>query len=190
MREAERQAQFSYARKKAEAFDRQFRESGNVPESGTNIDSNGGQENNKRGKKQKSEYIPNAPRRDQLLIIRERIQMFLDDTGRLPVQVLGPGTPHVIRNIMRRLMLDISENPTPRATILMYLSHETGLALDYFMAEDFTKYVPCFYTDENGEKVELKDREVLQYVGICAALPPETREQLMGRAIGTALATA
>lgn len=181
MEKSEREAQLRCARKQAELFDLQYRKGLLFPEIGKATESSG-----KKGN-QNQKIIPNAPRRDQLLIIRERIQEFLDDTGRRPVMVLGQGTPPVIRNIMRRLLLDLSENPSPRLTILMYLSFETGLAMDYFIAEDFTKYVPCFYTDENGNRVELKDREVLQFIGTCAALPPETREKLIGKAIGVSL---
>lgn len=185
--EPAREFLLGYAQKKAEAFDRQYRESMNAAE--TDIDTEADAGKNEQDKKQNLKPIQNAPRRDQLIIIRERIQTFLDDTGRRTVQVLGTDTPMVIRNIMRRLMLDTSENPTPRATFLMYLSLDTGLALDYFIAEDFTKYVPCFYTDENGVRTELKDRRVLRYIGICATLPPESREQLMGKAIGAELAS-
>ena len=185
--EPAREALLKYAQKKAEVYDSQCKETMQTAGAGKKPEAEEKHAENKREKADQN-MIPNAPRRDQLIIIRERIQTYLDDTGRRPVHFLGTDTPHVVRNIIRRLMLDIRENPTPRGTILMYLSFETGLALDYFIAEDFTKYVPCFYTDENGEKIELKDKRILQYLGTCAALPPETREQLMGRAIGSALA--
>ena len=71
-------------------------------------------------------------------------------------------------------------------SLLMYLAFETGLALDYFVAEDFTKMVPCFY--KSGDEVrELKDQTALNVIGICAALPAEVRSKLIGEVIGAGL---
>ena len=183
----ERNAVLRYGKKKAEQFDRQFKqllESQN-PDKPTE---NGADESEGNKNKQGVKYCPNAPRREQFIIIRERIQMILDDTGRRPVRILGPETPHLIRNMIRQYLQETYEKAMPRTSFLMYLSLELGIALDYFIAEDFTKFVPCFYTDDNSEQVELKDRDVLQYIGICAAVQPELRTQMMGKAIGTALA--
>lgn len=181
-----RNAVLRYGQKKAEMFDWEFRqlmESKNTD----GMTEPGGGETQGNKKKRGMKYYPNAPRREQFIIIRERIQMILDDTGRRPVHVLGPETPHILRKVIRQYMLESYEKALPRTSFLMYLSLELGLALDYFIAEDFTKFVSCFYTDDNGEQIELKDRDILQYIGTCAAVPPEFRAQMMGRAIGAAM---
>jgi len=182
----ERATVLRYGKKKAELFDWQFRqlmESKN-PDSMTET---GGSKTEGNKNKRGMQYYPNAPRREQFIIIRERIQMVLDDTGRRPVHILGSETPHLVRKTIRQYLMEAYEKALPRTSFLMYLSLELGLALDYFIAEDFTKFVPCFYTDDNGKQVELKDKDVLQYIGTCAAVPPEFRAQMMGRAIGTAM---
>lgn len=129
--------------------------------------------------------IPNGYRREQSRVISERIHELLYDKGRQGYQFFGPDTPYQIRAVLKQYLLETSMKATPRIGFLMYLSFETELALDYFISEDFTKYTSCYYyTDDGTTEIEIDDSEVRSYIGICASLPPEQRQLLMGEAIG------
>ena len=60
------------------------------------------------------------------------------------------------------------------------------MALDYYVAEDFTKYTPCYYR-QGEELVQVTDRSILQYIGICSSVNVERRIVLVGEAMGAAL---
>ena len=129
--------------------------------------------------------IPNGYRREQSRVISERIHELLYDKGRQGYQFFGPDTPYQIRAVLKQYLLETSMKATPRIGFLMYLSFETELALDYFISEDFTKYTSCYYyADDGTTEIEIDDSEVRSYIGICASLPPEQRQLLMGEAIG------
>ena len=136
--------------------------------------------------KQNPQEIRNAPHRDISTIIGERIFELIYDKGTQGYQLFGQETPYGVRNFIRQFILEEFKRESPRLSLLMYLSFETELALDYFVAENFTKWVPCFY-QEGDEVLELKDPVTLNVIGICSALPPETRSKLMGEVIGTGL---
>ena len=136
--------------------------------------------------KQNPQEIQNAPHRDISTIIGERIFELIYDKGNQGYQLFGQETPYGVRNFIRQFILEEFKRESPRLSLLMYLAFETGLALDYFVAENFTKRVSCFYQD--GDAVlEVKDWATLKVIGICSALPPETRTKLVGEVIGTGL---
>ena len=133
--------------------------------------------------KQNRTGIANAPMRGQSTIISERIYEMLYDKGQQGYQFFGPDTPYQIRGTLKQFLLDDYKKETPRIGFVMYLAFETGVALDYFIAEDFTRFAPCFYRNKE-DLVEVKDRKTLKYIGICAAMPPIQRQNLIGEAIG------
>ena len=136
--------------------------------------------------KQNPRDIANAPHRDLSEMIGERIFELSDDKGTQSYQLFGQETPYGVRNYIRQFIIEDFKRESPRMSLLMYLAFETGLALDYFVAEDFTKMVPCFY--KSGDEVrELKDQTALNVIGICAALPAEVRSKLIGEVIGAGL---
>ena len=136
--------------------------------------------------KQNPSEIKNAPKRDLSVLIGERIFELIYDKGTQGYQLFGSETPYPVRNFLRQFIIEDFKRESPRLGHLMYLSLETGLALDYFIAEDFTRYTPCYYTD--GDKtVLIEDREILQYIGICSSVPVEQRSKLFGDAIGAML---
>jgi len=136
--------------------------------------------------KQNPRDIANAPHRDLSEMIGERIFELSDDKGTQSYQLFGQETPYGVRNYIRQFIIEDFKRESPRMSLLMYLAFETGLALDYFVAEDFTKMVPCFY--KSGDEVrELKDQTTLKVIGICAALPAEVRCKLIGEVIGAGL---
>ena len=136
--------------------------------------------------KQNPRDIQNAPHREISEMIGERIFELSNDKGTQSYQLFGEETPYGIRNYIRQFIIEDFKRESPRLSLLMYLAFETGLALDYFIAEDFTKMVPCFY-QAGDEIIELKDRTALSVIGICAALPVETRSKLIGEVIGAGL---
>ena len=108
--------------------------------------------------KQNPRDIANAPHRDLSEMIGERIFELSDDKGTQSYQLFGQETPYGVRNYIRQFIIEDFKRESPRMSLLMYLAFETGLALDYFVAEDFTKMVPCFY--KSGDEVrELKDQD-------------------------------
>lgn len=133
--------------------------------------------------KQNPNDIPNAPKRPQSAIMSERIYEILYDKGRQGYQFFGPDTPYQIRSTLKQFILTDFQKAAPRIGFLMYLAFETGMALDYFISEDFTKYTRCFINDGEGEN-EITDTDVLGYLGICSSMPPKQRQSLMGEAIG------
>ena len=136
--------------------------------------------------KQNPTEIKNAPRRDLSSLIGERIFELIYDKGTQGYQLFGAETPYPVRNFLRQFIIEDFKRESPRLGHLMYLALESGLAIDYFIAEDFTKYIPCYYAD--GDKtVLIEDREILQYIGICSAVPVDQRTKLFGDAIGTML---
>ena len=136
--------------------------------------------------KQNPQQIRNAPHREVSALIGERILELIYDKGSQSYQLLGPETPYGVRNFLKQFVNEDFKHESPRLSLLMYISFETGLALDYFIAEDFTRMVPCFY--QSGEELhELKDRIALDIIGICCSLPVETRTKLIGEVIGAGL---
>ena len=136
--------------------------------------------------KQNPNDIKDAPRRDLSVLIGERIYELIYDKGTQGYQLFGAETPYPVRNFLRQFIIEDFKRESPRIGHLMYLALETGLAIDYFLAEDFTRYTSCYYTD--GDKtVLIKDRDILQYIGICSSVPVEQRTKLFGDAIGTLL---
>lgn len=127
-----------------------------------------------------------APHRSPATLIRERIYELLYDKGIQGYLLLGKETPYDVRNYLKQFTRDGYEHDNPRLGYLMYIAFETDLALDYFIAEDFTLYTPCFYK-EGEELVEIKDRDILQYVGVCAEVPTEQRVKLIGDAMAISL---
>ena len=136
--------------------------------------------------KQNQQEIENAPHREVSTLIGERIHELIYDKGTQGYYLLGPETPYGMKCFIRQFIIEDFKRESPRLTFLMYLSFETGLALDYFIAEDFTKKVPCYYRE--GEKVlEVKDQTALKIIGICCSLPAEARCKLIGEVIGAGL---
>lgn len=136
--------------------------------------------------KQNPQKIQNAPHREVSTLIGERIFELIYDKGTQGYLLFGQETPYGIRNFIRQFILEDFKRESPRLSSLMYLSFETGLALDYFIAEDFTKKVPCFY--RAGEEVlEVTDSATLKIIGICSSLPVEARCKLVGEVIGAGL---
>ena len=136
--------------------------------------------------KQNPREVENAPHREVSKMIGERIFELSYDKGTQFYQVLGQDTPYYVRFYLSQFTIEDYKHESPRLSLLMYLSFETGLALDYFIAENFTKKVPCFY-QAGDETIELKDQTALNVIGICAALPVETRSKLIGEVIGAGL---
>lgn len=131
--------------------------------------------------------IKNAPHRDLSQMIGERIFELIYDQGTHGYLLFGQDTPYGVRNYLRQFMVEDFKRESPRIGHLMYLAFETHLALDYFIAEDFTKFCKCYYKDGN-QLVEVTDKETLQYIGICSSIHAEQKSKLMGDAIGAALA--
>ena len=136
--------------------------------------------------RQNPQEIKNAPHREVSTLIGERIFELIYDKGTQGYQLFGPETPYRIRTFLRQFIDEEFKHESPRLSLLMYISFETGLALDYFIAEDFTRMVPCFY-QSGDELLELKDKAALNIVGICCSLPVEARSKLIGEVIGTGL---
>lgn len=129
----------------------------------------------------------NAPHRDLSQMIGERIFELIYDQGTHGYLLFGQDTPYGVRNFLRQFMVADFKRESPRMGHLMYLAFETHMALDYFIAEDFTKFCKCCYK-EGDRLIEITDKEILQYIGICSSVPAEQKSRLMGDAIGTALA--
>lgn len=140
----------------------------------------------KRFEQQNPKEIPNAPHREISTLFRERILELTYDKGTQAYQLFGKDTPYVLRHYISQYVVEDYMRASPRMTNLLFLSFETGLALDYFIAEEFTKMVPCFY-QAGDEIVELKDQTALNIIGTCAALPVEVRSTLIGEVIGAGL---
>jgi len=136
--------------------------------------------------KQNPGTVRNEPKRNQVVITGERLHELFFDKGVQAYQFFGPDTPYIVRNSIRQFVVDEYLTTTPRIGFLMFMALETGLALDYFIAEDFTKYTDCYYKEGN-ETFLIKDGYILGFIGICASLPPEPRQKLIGEAIGTSL---
>ena len=136
--------------------------------------------------KQNPNPVKNAPHRDLSEMIGERIFELIYDQGTHGYLLFGQETPYVIRNYLRQFCLEEFKSESPRLGYLMYLAFESRMALDYFVAEDFTKFSDCYYND-GDEKVQITDKDTLQYIGICSSVPSEQKIKLMGAAIGAGL---
>ena len=131
--------------------------------------------------------IKNAPHRDLSQMIGERIFELIYDQGTHGYLLFGQDTPYGVRNFLRQFMVEDFKRESPRMGHLMYLAFETQMALDFFIAEDFTKFCKCCYKD-GDQLIEVTDKETLQYIGICSSVSAEQKSRLMGDAIGAALA--
>lgn len=136
--------------------------------------------------KQNPNPIKNAPHRDLSDLIGERIFELIYDQGTNGYLLFGQETPYVLRNFIRQFYIERFKRESPRLGYLMYVAFESHMALDYFVAENFTQFSDCYYKDGDS-KILIKDREVLQYVGICSSVPLEQKIKLMGAAIGAYL---
>jgi len=125
---------------------------------------------------------PNTPRRSINTIVRERMTDILCDSGHQTLSFFGRDTPEGVKNNIRTYFDDSYKRTKPHLLFLMYMAFETGMALDFFIAENFCQYVPCYYHD-NGHDVLVDDQRVLDYIGICASLPPENRITLFADAL-------
>ncbi len=136
--------------------------------------------------KQNPSEIQYAPHRGISDVIGERIRELIYDKGVVGFELLGKDTPYQIRAFLRQFYLEAEKKEYPRLGILMYLALETGQALDYFIAEDFTRYTDCYYSDGDSW-IQIEDMTILRFIGICASVTQEQRIKLLGTAIGTAL---
>lgn len=130
--------------------------------------------------------IQYAPHRGISDVIGGRIRELIYDKGATGFELLGKDTPYQIRAFLRQFYFEAAKKEHPRLGLLMYLALETGQALDYFIAEDFTRFSDCYYSDGNSW-IKIEDVTILRFIGICAAVTPEQRAKLLGTAIGTAL---
>lgn len=130
--------------------------------------------------------IQGAPRRGISVVVGERIRELLYDKGVTGYELLGKDTPIQFRSFLRQFYVEGAKKEHPRLGQMMYLALETGQALDYFIAEDFTRFTDCYYAEDNTW-IKIEARDVLQFIGICAAVTPEQRNKLLGTAIGAAL---
>jgi hypothetical protein len=136
--------------------------------------------------RQNPSEIKNAPHRDLSVLIGERIFELINDNGTNGYLLFGQETPYGVRNFLRQFINDEFKRESPRIGHLMYLAFESEMALDYYVAEDFTKYTPCYYR-QGEELVQVTDRSILQYIGICSSVNVERRIVLVGEAMGAAL---
>ncbi len=113
--------------------------------------------------------------REPRMIARDRIVCLAHALGRGDDVLLGDEQNRRMTINVRAYTTDLGY--ASKVAFLMFLSKETGLALDYFLAEDFTAYVPCFYED-NGEEVEIKDRDALRFIGNVLSVDNETSTKM------------
>ncbi len=128
----------------------------------------------------------NILRRPAAEIVSERIYELTYDKGVPAYEFFGPDTPYLIRRDLTQFVAEQYRGVRPRIGFPMFLALETGIALDYFVAENFTHLVDCYYK-EGDDYVLIKDQMILKFLGICATLPPDKRYDLMGDAIGEGL---
>lgn len=110
--------------------------------------------------------------RDPDELIRTRLWDLSYASGANVLDFFSEKQPRRIHNNIRAYF-ENAEAYRPRMSFTMFLAIETGYALDYFIVEDFTLHTPCFYMD-GDEKVEIKDRDMLQFIGNVFAVDKET----------------
>lgn len=123
--------------------------------------------------------------RDPDEVIRERLGLLADAWGRNSENFFGEPQPRYIRS-GAKAYFENNELYKPRMAFTVFLAFETGYALDYFISEDFTKHVPCFY-EALDSYVELKDQNALRFMGNLFAVDHETRKPLMAYALSFAM---
>ena len=75
---------------------------------------------------------------------------------------------------------------SPRMAFTIFLAFETGYALDYFIVEDFTSLVPCYYREWDGY-VKINDPITLRFLGNLLAVDRETSVKMAAPVIAKAI---
>ena len=115
----------------------------------------------------------------------QRIGCIKDDNLYNQAEIFGRGgeTPYQMKSALT-LFWDKERKPQyePKLQFVMYASLSTGLALDYFVAERFEKYVPMYYTD--GEKtIKIKDKKLIGLIADIMAVDDERQQELFSSAL-------
>lgn len=105
-------------------------------------------------------------------LIRERLWQLAYASGRNVENFFGEKQARRIRNNIKSYF---ENNPLyrPKMSFTVFLAFETGYALDYFIAEDFASYVPCFYKDGDTE-VEITNRLAIRFISNIFAVDEAT----------------
>ncbi len=121
--------------------------------------------------------------RDGDILIRERLWSYVKSLGSTPIDFLGDRQGSRIRNAIRIYLEADIERPNTgfrnlRILFTLFLCKETGLALDYFIRENFADYVPIYYKNFDGEIVEVTDSQVKIFVGLYMSGDLDAQKQI------------
>lgn len=128
--------------------------------------------------------IINGPHRNQLEMLRERMEDLAIDVGR-PCMFLfrneeatEPINKRLYATLFSIFADDESKHHEPTLPTLMYFSFETRYALDYFVSENFVKYCPI-YVRKGKKEVRIINSQVLELIGICFEVDKERRAKIL-----------
>ena len=133
---------------------------------------------------QESVYLP---RRGVRTITKERMMLIARERGYSLSKIFDGVIPGIT---LSQNLFSYKSNAQfkmqKNLPFLLFLSLETGTAIDFFIVEDFGKYLPVYYcvnykelhTDKKEYK-QIEDEQVVRIIEILAAIQPEDRTKLM-----------
>lgn len=77
-------------------------------------------------------------------LAKDRLWIIAAASGRGIDNFFGEPTVKRLRNLIRIYFEDL-DLYVPSTSALVFIAFETGMALDYFISENFVKYVDCYY---------------------------------------------
>ena len=126
---------------------------------------------------------PDEP--EQIDIIQERISEYCYEKGRRFSQFFGEKPQRQLENRFY-FIFDQKDPRVPKIPLLMFLSSESGQALDFFISPDCIKWVPTCYYDE-GKKVALTDETTRAIINLCYSMAKENKRKYLPLVVKSAI---
>lgn len=118
-------------------------------------------------------------------LIRERLTELAYAEGKNSETFFGQNPPMYLWKASKAYF-ENKPRYSPRMAFIIFLAFETGYALDYFIVEDFTSLVPCYYR-EWDDYVKINDPITLRFIGNLMAVDRETSVKMAAPVIARAL---
>lgn len=118
--------------------------------------------------------------KDVRLMVCERMQELARSSGRNAMEFIrGERIPQFMKILVRWYFEEElrEKEPFPKLAVLMFLSLELKMSLDYFLTVDYPSFVPCFYT-VGTEEVEIRDRSAVRFLTALTSVDEETSNKI------------
>ena len=128
-----------------------------------------------------------SSRRLSLDVAKERFRDIADARcGGSPYSIFPEDTPSFLSRYLWLMFSDTSKSD-PNIMFYMFMAKETGLALDYFLFDDYAAHVPCFYKKPSGKLAKVRESGMLRFLRCITSVDQATREKMIATVIACAI---